>query len=90
MNTVGGPHLDTDMFNGEWKRVHRLARVSYRIPYTLRHTRAAELLSQDASPALAAKQLGHSVHLFLNTYSEYMEAYSDEDLAALDSDFAQK
>ena len=83
-NSLDSHHCDTDVFNAAWKRAHRLARVPYRIPYTLRHTRAAELLSQGASPALAAKQLGHSVQMFLNIYSEYLEEYSDEDIAALD------
>jgi integrase len=64
-----------------WLNRHK---VPYRIPYTLRHTRAAELLSQGASVPLAAKQLGHSVQMFLGTYSEYLEAYSDEDIRALD------
>lgn len=83
-NAGGRHHLDTDTLNAAWRRAHGRARVPYRIPYTLRHTRAAELLSQGASPALAAKQLGHSVQMFLNIYSEYLEEYSDEDIAALD------
>lgn len=83
-NSLGGHHCDTDVFNGAWRKAHKKARLPYRIPYTLRHTRAAELLSQGASPALAAKQLGHSVQMFLNIYSEYLEAYSEEDIAALD------
>jgi len=84
VNTMGNRHCDTNDLNMAWKKAHQKARVPYRIPYTLRHTRAAELLSQGASVPLAAKQLGHSVQMFLNTYSEYMEAYSDEDIRALD------
>lgn len=84
VNSEGNRHCDTNDLNKAWRKAHTKARVPYRIPYTLRHTRAAELLSQGASVPLAAKQLGHSVQMFLNTYSEYMEAYSDEDIAALD------
>jgi integrase len=54
--------------------------VPYRIPYTLRHTRAAELLSRGCAIPLAAKQLGHSPAMFLNTYSEFIEEYSTENM----------
>jgi integrase len=84
LNTQGNRHCDTNDLNKAWKKAHVKARVPYRIPYTLRHTRAAELLSPGASVPLAAKQLGHSVQMFLNTYSEYMEVYSDEDIRSLD------
>lgn len=90
VNSEGNRHCDTNDLNQVWRKAHGKARVPYRIPYTLRHTRAAELLSQGASVPLAAKQLGHSVQMFLNTYSEYMEAYSDEDIRALDSGTGQK
>lgn len=84
VNSEGNRHCDTNDLNQAWKKAHSKARVPYRIPYTLRHTRAAELLSQGASVPLSAKQLGHSVQMFLSTYSEYMEAYSAEDIRALD------
>ena len=57
--------------------------MPYRIPYTLRHTRAAELLSRGVSIPLAAKQLGHSPAMFLNTYSEFIEEYSTENMENL-------
>lgn len=74
----GGHHRDTDVFNEEWQRAHRRARIPYRIPYTCRHSRAAELLSTGVDPADAAKQLGHSVEIFLRTYSEWIEAYTKD------------
>jgi integrase len=83
-NKFGSHHCDTDVFNGAWKRAHEKARIPYRIPYTLRHTRAAELLSGQVSHALAAKELGHSVQMFLSTYSEFIEEYSTQDASALD------
>jgi len=76
LNSQGGPHLDTDVFNGAWKKAHNKARVPYRIPYTCRHTRAAELLSMGINPADAALQLGHSTEMFLRTYSEFMVEYA--------------
>jgi len=58
--------------------------LAYRIPYCCRHTRAAELLSKGVMPARAAKELGHSVEMFLNVYSEFIEEYSDEDVSLLE------
>ena len=84
LNSIGTFHCDTDVFNKAWRKAHNRARVPYRIPYCLRHTRAAELLSQNASPALAARELGHSVQMFLNVYSEFIEEYSTEDLGVLE------
>lgn len=83
-NSLGGHHCDTDVFNGAWRRAHERARVPYRIPYTLRHTRAAELLSQNCEPPRAAQQLGHSVQMFFNTYSEFIDEYSNKDTSVLE------
>ncbi|MEX1198212.1 MAG: site-specific integrase [Pseudohongiellaceae bacterium] len=76
VNSKGGPYLDTDVFNGAWQKAHKKARIPYRIPYTCRHTRAAELLSLGIDPADAAKQMGHSPEMFLRIYSEWIEEYS--------------
>lgn len=88
---------DTDYFNKEWASAHKACRIPYRIPYTCRHTRAAELLSQGADIGRAAKQLGHSVQMFLTIYSEFIEEYSDQDMSAFEgvvakngTDFATK
>lgn len=83
-NTKGGPHLDTDYFNREWRTAHDKSRIPYRIPYACRHTRAAELLSAGVQPAVAAKQLGHSVEMFLRVYSEFIEEYSNQDMSLLE------
>lgn len=76
LNSHGGPYLDTDTFNLDWHAAHKKARLPYRIPYACRHTRAAELLSTGVEPADAARQLGHSVEMFLRIYSEWIEEYS--------------
>jgi len=76
VNTFGRPHLDTDIFNSEWQRIHAKLRIPYRIPYTCRHTRAAELLSIGIDASDAAKQLGHSKEMFLRTYSEWIDEYA--------------
>ena len=71
VNSLGAHYRDTDVFNDAWRAAHRRARI----PYTCRHTRAAELLSTGVDPADAAKQLGHTVEMFLRTYSEWIEEY---------------
>lgn len=75
VNSRGAHYRDTDVLNDAWREAHRRARIPYRIPYTCRHTRAAELLSTGVDPADAAKQLGHTVEMFLRTYSEWIEEY---------------
>jgi integrase len=73
---AGNAYLDTDVFNEAWRAAHTKERIPYRIPYTCRHTRAAELLSAGIDPADAAKELGHSTEMFLRTYSEFMVEYA--------------
>ena len=77
-NQYGRHHQDADAWNEEWARIHKRCRLPYRIPYTCRHTRAAELLSAGVAPAAAARQLGHSTEIFLRTYAEFMEEYSSD------------
>jgi integrase len=75
-NTLGNYHCDPDDFNSAWRKAHQKARIPYRHPYTLRHTRAAELLSTGSSDyASFAKEMGHSVEMFLRTYSEVIDEY---------------
>ena len=78
LNTKGTPMLDSDLMAEEWRQAHKKAKLDYRIPYTCRHTRAAELLSVGVNPAAAASQLGHTVEMFLRTYSEYIDEYADQ------------
>lgn len=66
----------TDRLNEIWRIAHEKERMRHRVPYTCRHTRAAELLSRGVQPAKAAKELGHSVQMFLQIYSEFIEEYS--------------
>lgn len=83
-NTLGNHHCDTDVFNKAWRKAHERAQVPYKIPYTLRHNRASELLSTGCDYALAAKQLGHSVEMFLRTYAQLIEEYTNRDYSPLE------
>lgn len=85
LNESGEPYKDTDVFNGFWQKAHVKARIPYRIPYTCRHTRAAELLSQGIEPGDAARYMGHSVEMFFRTYGEWIAEYTKE--KKLDSRF---
>ena len=55
INTIGTRHCDSNDFNIAWRQAQTRARVPYRISSTLRHTRAAELLSRGVSIPLATK-----------------------------------
>jgi integrase len=83
-NSLGTACLDTDIFNQAWKVAHEKARLSYRIPYTCRHTRAAEMLSLGVVPARAAKELGHSTEMFYRVYSEFLDEYTQDDTSLLE------
>ena len=81
-NSTGGPHLDADFFTGRWNLALQQAGVRYRKPYTCRHTRASDLLMAGVEPAFAARQMGHSLEMFLNTYADWIEdARSDQQKA---------
>ena len=81
--------MKSEIFNEERRRIHKELKIPYgkennRTPYTCRHTRAAQLLSQGVPPAKGAEQLGHSVQMFLNVYSEWIDEYSDMDNSILE------
>ena len=82
INENGERFQDSRTFNRFWIKVFKTAvikkklRIAYQIPYTCRHTRAAELLSMGIAPARCAQQLGHSYDMFMNIYSEYIKEYA--------------
>lgn len=77
----GGHLSDAETFSKRWTEAHLKANVKYRNPYTCRHTRAAELLSSGSSRyAEMAAQMGHSLQMFLDIYSEFIAEYSDNDM----------
>jgi integrase len=76
LNDKGTYFKDANRFNASWKAAHKKLKIPYRVPYVCRHTRAAELLSTGIEPAEGAAQLGHSLRMFLDIYSEFIEEYS--------------
>lgn len=79
LNSFDRPHLDTDVFNRQWQITLEALNIPYRIPYTCRHTRAAELLSSGVEPGKAARQMGHTLEMFYRIYAEWIEDYTQQD-----------
>ena len=77
-NAHGEYMRDTDDFNAAWKVALERARVHYRIPYVCRHTRAAMMLTGGIDAVYAAGQLGHTVEMFLRTYSTWINELGDK------------
>tara|TARA_B100001057_G_scaffold168222_1_gene168975 strand:+ start:1527 stop:1754 length:228 start_codon:yes stop_codon:yes gene_type:complete len=53
-------------------------KILYRIPYTLRHNRAAELISQGQADK-GPRELGHTRAMFETNYVEILKEYQDKD-----------
>ena len=43
----------------------------------INHTKASEMLMSGVEPAFAAKQLGHTTEMFLNTYADWILGVKD-------------
>lgn len=64
-----------------WEPTLRALGMRYRRPYNCRHTYATAMLMAGMTPAFCAKQLGHSVEIFLKTYSKWIDG--DQDAAEM-------
>ncbi len=52
----------------------------------MRHTYATAMLMADMTPAFCAKQSGHSVEMFLRTYSKWIDgSQNDAEMARLEA-----
>lgn len=56
-----------------WEPLLRKCGIRYRRPYNMRHTYATMMLMAGVNPAFAAKQMGHSVEIFLSTYTKWID-----------------
>lgn len=56
-----------------WKPALRGLGIRYRRPYNLRHSYATAMLMAGMTPAFAARQMGHSVEMFLRTYARWID-----------------
>lgn len=60
-----------------WEPTLKALGMRYRRPYNCRHTYATAMLMAGMTPAFCAKQLGHSVEMFLKTYAKWVEGNQD-------------
>lgn len=56
-----------------WRPTLKRLGIRYRSPYETRHTYATMLLMASVAPAYGARQLGHSVEMFLRTYAKWID-----------------
>jgi integrase len=69
-----------------WRPCLKRLGIRYRSPYETRHTYATMLLMAGATPAWAAKQMGHSIEQFLRTYSKWIDGgQNDVEMAKLEA-----
>lgn len=60
-----------------WTPALKALGIRYRKPYSTRHTYATIMLMQGMTPAFCARQLGHSVEMFLRTYAKWLDGSQD-------------
>lgn len=76
---TGGPWSRVDFFRRYyWLPTLQFLRIRYRKPYNTRHTYATMMLMAGMKPAFCAKQLGHDIKVFLETYSTWLDGDADE------------
>jgi integrase len=69
-----------------WAPMLKRLKIRYRRPYNMRHTYATAMLMAGMTPAFCAKQLGHSVEVFLRTYSKWLDGdQNDMEMARLEN-----
>lgn len=72
------PWGDPREFLRLWVPALRALKMRYRRPYNLRHTYATAMLMAGMTPAFCARQMGHSVEVFLRTYSKWIDGQQDD------------
>ena len=86
---------DARDFAQTWETAMRRLKMRYRRPYNMRHSYATTMLMAGMTPAFCARQLGHSIEVFLRTYSKWIDGQQDDlEMARLEAglsrDYPQK
>jgi integrase len=83
----GTPWIDERAFRRSyWTPTLKILGIRYRRPYNMRHTYATSMLMAGMTPAFCARQLGHSVEMFLRTYARWIDNQRDDaEMARLES-----
>lgn len=75
----GTPWVDERAFRRSyWTPTLKLLGIRYRRPYNMRHSYATAMLMAGMTPAFCARQLGHSVEMFLRTYAKWIDGQRDD------------
>jgi len=75
----GEPWMEERAFRRSyWTPALKRLGIRYRPPNNMRHSYATMMLMAGRKPAWCAKQLGHSVEVFLRTYSKWIEGEEDD------------
>lgn len=61
-----------------WTPTLKRLGIRYRRPYNMRHSYATAMLMAGMTPAFCAKQLGHSIEMFLRTYAKWVDGAQNE------------
>jgi integrase len=56
-----------------WTPTLKRLGIHYRRPYNMRHSYATAMLMAGMTPAFCARQLGHSIEMFLRTYARWID-----------------
>lgn len=83
----GTPWKDERAFRRSfWTPTLKRLGIRYRRPYNCRHTYATTMLMAGMTPAFCARQLGHSIEMFLRTYAKWLDGQqNDAEMARLES-----
>ena len=69
-----------------WARILKRLGIRYRRPYNMRHSYATSMLMAGMTPAFCARQLGHTVEMFLRTYAKWIDgSQNDIEMARLEN-----
>lgn len=84
-----GWHEERAFRRSFWEPALKALGIRYRRPYNCRHTYATAMLMVGMTPAFCAKQLGHSVEMFLKTYAKWIDGNQDSiEMARLEKSIA--
>ncbi|MDR5739172.1 MULTISPECIES: Arm DNA-binding domain-containing protein [unclassified Caballeronia] len=69
-----------------WAPILKRLGIRYRRPYNMRHSYATSMLMAGMTPAFCARQLGHTVEMFLRTYAKWIDgSQNDLEMARLEN-----
>ena len=86
----GTPWVDERAFRRSyWTPALKVLGIRDPRPYNMRHTYATAMLMAGMTPAFCARELGHSVEMFLRTYAKRVDNVRDDaEMARLESSMA--